>query len=176
MYEWRTETDGKKEVNREKSESLEVQAGGRAIARGRGGAPPLVGRRRNRNKNRRRKRRKKRTKKKRKESKKEEAEKPIVVRETKEICILSNCRFEVREHGGVKGEVGAARGCKVVKVCRAAKMEKGTNDGAARLGKGSDEVSSNSPVCCYLNPSRSVSSSWRSKAAPCRGISAHYFR
>lgn len=28
--------------------------------------------------------------------KEEEAEKPIVVRETKEICILSNCRLEVR--------------------------------------------------------------------------------
>lgn len=28
--------------------------------------------------------------------KKEEAEEPIVVRETKEICILSNCRLEVR--------------------------------------------------------------------------------
>lgn len=27
---------------------------------------------------------------------KKEAEKPIVVRETKEICILSNCRLEVR--------------------------------------------------------------------------------
>jgi hypothetical protein len=65
MYEWRTETDGKKEVNREKSESLEVQTGGRAIVRGRGGAPLLVGRRRNRNKNRRRRRRKKRTTKKR---------------------------------------------------------------------------------------------------------------
>lgn len=41
---------------------------------------------------------------KRDEGKKEEAEKPIVVRETKEICILSNCRLEVR--GRVRSTVG----------------------------------------------------------------------
>jgi len=34
--------------------------------------------------------------KKRRDGKEKEAEKPIVVRETKEICILSNCRLEVR--------------------------------------------------------------------------------
>lgn len=55
----------------------------------------------------RRKRRKKNEKKKKEEEEVEtekEVEKPIVVRETKEICILSNCRLKVRErvwkHGG----------------------------------------------------------------------------
>lgn len=38
--------------------------------------------------------------------------------------------------------------------------------------EGSGEVSSNSPACCYLNPSRSASSGSRSKAAACQGISA----
>lgn len=42
------------------------------------------------------KKREKKEKKKKGMEKKEEAEKPIVVRETKEICILSNCRLEVR--------------------------------------------------------------------------------
>lgn len=66
------------------------------------------------------KKKKKRRKKNKKEKKEEEeevekekeVEKPIVVRETKEICILSNCRLKVRErvwkHGGWKVEGGRA--------------------------------------------------------------------
>lgn len=49
-------------------------------------------------------RKKKKKKKEEEEMEKKEVEKPIVVRETKEICILSNCRLKVRErvwkHGG----------------------------------------------------------------------------
>jgi len=38
----------------------------------------------------------KKRKERKRDGKEKEAEKPIVVRETKEICILSNCRLEVR--------------------------------------------------------------------------------
>jgi len=42
------------------------------------------------------KRLKRKRKRRKRDGEEREAEKPIVVRETKEICILSNCRLEVR--------------------------------------------------------------------------------
>lgn len=104
------------------------------------------------------------------------AEKPIVVRETKEICILSNCRWKV---GGCVWK-GVWQEWKVRSWGRRGrrwrtKEKKKTKGGwiGMRAMKGkrkrpaskekSEKVWSNSRACCYLNPSRTawVVRGWR---------------
>lgn len=102
----------KKEWSGEKSESLEERKreDARLLEAGRSIAAQK------KSPKKKRKRRKKNEKKKKEEEEEveteKEVEKPIVVRETKEICILSNCRLKVRErvwkHGGWKVEGGRA--------------------------------------------------------------------
>lgn len=59
---------------------------------------------------------------------------------------------------------------------RVAGMEKGGATAQTGSEEGSDEVSSNSPACCYLNPSRRRLEWIEVEGCSLLGISAHYFR